>query len=106
MTLCKITVLKRTFHRDLVDKYLEADRKPQGPCERFEEGQKFLINPFKVPEEFCSCCSWAWADIHDDIRYIASGANMKGFKKKETIIAGCSDWFRPVIFEIQRIEEP
>ena len=66
--------------------------------------QEFLIDPSKAPEEFCKCCSWAWADIHDDIRYISSGANMNGFKEKGIVITGCTDWFRPVIFEIRRIK--
>jgi len=51
MPKCKISVLKRTVHSDLIDKYLEDEYK-QG-----------------------------------------------------TLITGCRDWFRPVIFEVERIDE-
>ena len=37
MPKCKITVLKRTFNRDLIDEYLDDPYQDIGPCECFEE---------------------------------------------------------------------
>ena len=101
---CKITVLKRTFHQDLVDTYLEEDCRPQGPCECFKEGQEFIVDPSKAPEEFSDRCPWAWADIYKAILSVASGANMIGAKQPGFVIVGCNDWFRPVLFKIERLE--
>ena len=100
---CKITVLKRTFHQDLVDTYLEEGCKPQGPCECFQDGQEFIVDPSKAPGEFFKCCPWAWADIYKAVINVASGANLIGAKQPGFVIAGCNDWFRPVIFRIERL---
>ncbi|MFX0043040.1 MAG: TIGR04076 family protein [Candidatus Hodarchaeota archaeon] len=101
---CKITVLKRTINRDLIEEYLIDKYHDIDPCERFEEGQEIIIDPnqAKVPEGFCD---WAWADLREEIMMIASGGNIMGMKQKGVAITGCSDWFRPVIFKIERIEE-
>jgi uncharacterized repeat protein (TIGR04076 family) len=101
---CRITVLKRTVNEDLIEEYLEEEHKDRGPCEFFKEGQKFIIDPWVVPEEFCACCSWAWADIRKDILTVAIGGNMPGIRPRGTLITGCRDWFRPVIFKVERIE--
>ena len=105
MPKCKISVLKRTVHSDLIDKYLEDEYKHRGPCEMFEEGQEFIVEPWTMPEKFSQCCPWAWADIRHDILTMASGGNMPGIKQKGTLITGCRDWFRPVIFKVERIDE-
>ena len=103
MPKCKITILKRRINRDLIKEYLIDKYHDIGPCERFEDGQEIIIDPSlaKVPAGFCD---WAWADIRSDIMTIAAGGNIIGMKKKGTIITGCSDWFRPVIFKVERIE--
>ncbi len=99
---CKITVLKRTLNQDLIDEYLENPEN-FGLCHLFSEGQEFFItNMFQMPEEFCP---WAWADIRPHIMTVASGGNLPFIKQRGTLIAGCTDWFRPVIFKIERIEE-
>jgi uncharacterized repeat protein (TIGR04076 family) len=100
---CKITVLKRTFHRDLIDEYLEEAYQDTGMCECFSEGEEFLIDPAVVPEEFYNRCAWAWADIRKDILTVAMGANVPGMKHPGMILTGCSDWCRPVIFKVERV---
>lgn len=30
--------------------------------------------------------------------------DMPGIKQRGTVITGCTDWFRPVIFKVERIE--
>lgn len=99
---CKVTVLKRTLHRDLADEYLDDAYKDIGLCECFEDGQEFVIEPDEgVPEGFCV---WAWADIRSDILTVAYGGDMPGMKPRGTFITGCADWFRPVIFKVERME--
>jgi len=104
MPQCRITVLKRTINQDLIDKYLDDSYRDIGPCECFEEGQEFVIDPSKVPEDFCARCAWAWADIRKDILAVASGSDIVGMRQPGTVITGCTDWFRPVIFKVERIE--
>jgi len=100
---CKITVLKRTVNQDLADAYLDLeDPGGFGPCERFKDGQEFVIErPFDMPENFCP---WAWADIRHDILTVVLGGDRPWIKQRGTVIAGCTDWFRPVIFKVERIE--
>jgi uncharacterized repeat protein (TIGR04076 family) len=100
---CKVTVLKRTFHQDLINTYLEEESKPQGPCECFKEGEEFIVDPSKAPREVYNRCPWAWADIYKAILNVASGGNTIGVKYPGLVIVGCNDWFRPVIFKIERI---
>ena len=97
---CRITVLKRMFNQALVDAYLEVED-GYGACDRFEDGQEFVLdNPYFKPEGFCS---WAWADIRHDIMLIATGGDPPWIKQPHTIISGCTDWFRPIIFKIERV---
>ena len=101
---CKITVLKRTLNQDLIDEYMEEAYQGTGKCERFSEGEEFLIDPIDVPEEFYNRCPWAWADIRKEIITVAMGADVPGVKQPGVILAGCSDWCRPVIFKVERVE--
>jgi len=101
---CRITVLKRTHHQDLIDEYLDDDNMAVGLCERFTEGDVFELDPSTVPQEFCSRCAWAWADIRHDVMTVAVGGDIPGMKHSGTVITGCRDWFRPVIFKVERID--
>ena len=97
----KITVLKRMFNDDLVRGYLQTDP-GYGRCDQVRDGQEFLLeSPWSRPE---GMCSWAWADIRNDIVLMASGANPHWIKQPGTVISSCSDCFRPVIFKIERID--
>jgi len=100
---CKITVVKRMLNQDLVDAYLNVEE-GLGACQRFSDGQEFVVeSPFEMPEGFG--CPWAWADIRNDIVMLATGGGFPWMKQPGTAIVGCSDWFRPVIFKIERLEE-
>jgi uncharacterized repeat protein (TIGR04076 family) len=57
-----------------------------------------------MPEDFCACCAWAWADIRKDILTVAYGGDMPGMRQRGTVITGCTDWLRPVIFKVERME--
>jgi uncharacterized repeat protein (TIGR04076 family) len=99
MAKCKITVLKRTIHQDLVDEYL---KEPMAQCEQFHDGQEFVVeSPWSAPEGFCV---WAWADIRKEIFAILLGANLPWAKPSNVAIACCTDGFRPVIFKVERID--
>jgi uncharacterized repeat protein (TIGR04076 family) len=99
----RITVVKKSLNDDLVNKYLDIQNQNIIFCDKFEVGQEFLITDLtKPPEGFCE---WAWADIRSDILIIASGGNPPGLKKQGSIISGCTDWFRPVYFLIERVSE-
>ena len=102
MPKCKITVLKRTINQDLIDEYLENENKGMKRCELFKDGQEFILDrDYRAPEGFCD---WAWADIRYDILTLAYGGSMPGMKQRGTLIVGCTDWFRPVIFKVERID--
>ena len=103
MPKCRITVLKRTINQDLIGEYLEDSYQDIGPCECFEEGQEFVVDPSAVPEDFLARCAWAWADIRRDILTVAYGGDMPGMKQRGTLITGCTDWLRPVIFKVERM---
>lgn len=105
MPKCRITVLKRTINRDLIDEYVEDAYQDIGPCERFEEGQAFVVDPSVPPEAFSARCPWAWADIRRDILTVAYGGDVPGMKQRGTVITGCTDWFRPVIFKVERLPD-
>jgi uncharacterized repeat protein (TIGR04076 family) len=104
MPKCKITVLKRTVNQDLIDEYLDDSYQEHGLCECFRDAQEFSIDPSEIPKDFLECCPWAWADIRKDILTVASGGNMPGIKQSGTVITGCRDWFRPVIFKVERMD--
>jgi len=102
---CKITVIKRTLDQDLINKY--ADDKyidHMKLCEIFQDNQEFILEGdaafSQPPKDFCA---WAWADIRKDILTVALGCDIPGMKRRGMVITGCTDWFRPVIFKIERI---
>ena len=104
MPQCRIAVLKRTINQDLIDEYLDDSYEHTGLCECFGEGEDFfVIDPLVVPEAFCARCAWAWADIRKDILTVAMGADMPGLRRLGAVITGCTDWFRPVIFKVERM---
>ncbi|MBT3310593.1 MAG: TIGR04076 family protein [Desulfobacterales bacterium] len=99
---CKITVLKRTINRDLAEEYLKGGG-DLCECEVLSDGQEIIVeDPFSMPEGFCS---WAWGDIRGDVMSIATGSSLPWMKSKGTMITGCTDYFRPVIFKLERMEE-
>ena len=91
----RITVLKKTFNAEFVEKYAYNPSK-WAPCSRLEEGQEFVTSrdqPWVRPEGFCD---WAWADIQKLVYGMARGG-------QETFVTCCTDGYRPVIFKLERI---
>ncbi|MFX1535483.1 MAG: TIGR04076 family protein, partial [Promethearchaeota archaeon] len=82
----KITVIKRTVNRDIVEEYIKDKYQEVKPCERFKDGQEFLIakeNRYQPPKDFCQ---WAWADIRHDILTLAYGAKILHMKNENANI--------------------
>jgi len=91
----RITVLRRQFNKDLIDKYAPN---PDGwkPCDRFAENQQFVVparTPWDMPEGFCG---WAWADMQKMVWAIARGG-------PRTFVTSCTDEFRPVLFLLEQL---
>ena len=100
----KITLLKRTINHDLIDEYLDDSYKDTGFCECFRKREEFVIDPLAVPEDFCARCARAWAEIHKNILTVAMGANMPRIRQPGTVITGCMDWLRSVIFKVESMD--
>ena len=97
---CKITVLKAMINQDLVDAYLNAGPN-YGPCSTFRVGQEFVVEqPWDIPKGFCA---WAWADIKHDILALMTGSDKPWLKQPGVEIVGCTDWYRPVYFKLERL---
>ncbi len=98
---CKITVIKQTINQDLIDTYMTENLKTCGMCQMVKVGDEFQVfSEFQMPENFCH---WAWADMRKDIVAVINGADYSWCKKKGMAISGCTDWFRPVFFKIEKL---
>lgn len=95
----RITVLRRLFHEDLVAEHCTHR---WVPCQRFAEGDQFIVpgGTVDMPEGFCS---WAWVDINRYVVTLARGGNFAGSKPGRTVVT-CSDGYCPVVFLLERIE--
>ncbi len=97
---CKITVVDKKIDQKIIDRYL-ANREFMKICDRVEIGQEFIVdNPFEIPDGLCAS---AWADIRPAIINMATGGSFKIMKNENLSVAICSDPFRPVTFQIERI---
>jgi len=99
---CKITVIKRSVNKDIIDTYLTEDMRNYTPCSKLKEGEEFIVySEFDMPDNFCH---WAWADIRHDILAGANGARYTWYKEEAMTISGCTDWIKPVLFKIEKID--
>lgn len=99
--VCKITVIKITVNEDIIKEYLEEQYHNITPCNKLKLGDEYFVTDLTLPP--VGFCEWAWADIKKDILIVASGGNPPGMRKKGSVIAGCTDWLRPVSFLIERL---
>ena len=101
MKKCKITVVKVACHEDLMKKY---ENPMDHPCDMVE-GQVFIANGWKKPEEFCDS---AWETISPFVMALSYGAEdiYDGWmKNKKSVMLSCNDGFRPVRFYIEALDE-
>jgi len=93
---CKITVLKKIFNQDLIDKYYRDKYYPG--CDIFKEGQVLIFEEQEILNKPKGFCSWAWDDIQKAIYEVMI------LKRLNNVIVGCTDGVRPVIFKVERVE--
>jgi len=99
MSEFKITVLKKTYHPELVQAYCAQEATP---CPVFEEGQEFRFQDLERPAGFCS---WAWDDIQKLVFALhANGDFREWMKDGRSNVACCTDGLRPVVFRIERLD--
>ncbi|MFC2079540.1 TIGR04076 family protein [Candidatus Bipolaricaulota bacterium] len=101
----RITVLKRMVNmktRELHARGYDPENPQTRPCRQFSDGQEFIADS-SAPEDFCH---WAWADIHKDLVMVQCGGNPGYIGPDHTMISCCCDGFNPVVFKIERLNEP
>jgi uncharacterized repeat protein (TIGR04076 family) len=103
MQAVRITVLKRALHEDLARAHGGREIRP---CEVLREGQTFLTG-FQKPDGFCD---WAWTDVSRGVVALLTGGTFdrgvfQGWMRTSgSLVACCSDGFRPVSFLLERID--
>ena len=101
MKKIKITVMKKTCHHDLIERY-------ENPIENactVEEGQVFIANGWQRPEGFCES---AWESMSAFVMALSHGAEnfYSGWMKNpKSAMISCNDGFRPVSFLIETLDE-
>ncbi|MBW2003587.1 MAG: TIGR04076 family protein [Deltaproteobacteria bacterium] len=92
----KITILKKLFHKDLIESYAD-NPSVWTACQKFKEGEVFLVDemePWEMPDGFCG---WAWADMQKMIWSMSRGGPRR-------FVTCCTDGYRPVIFKLERVD--
>ena len=101
MKKCRITVMRISQYKDLMQKY-------ENPIEHacnFKEGQVFVANGWEKPEDFCNS---AWETISPFVMTLSHGGEniYDGWMKNpRTAMISCNDGFRPVSFYIEALDE-
>lgn len=101
MRKVKIVVMKKACYKDLIEKY----ENPITNACNMEEGQVFVANGWKKPENLCES---AWESMSPFVMALAHGAEdlYNGWmKNKRSAMISCNDGFRPVSFLIEAMNE-
>ena len=105
MNKVKITVLKTTLDKELVQEYGVPGL---GPCPMLKAGQVFYAD-YAKPE---GLCDEAWKAIYQYVFALAHGAGEGLFyfgdwiDKPGVAICSCNDGLRPVIFKLEATHIP
>ena len=100
MKTCKITVVKKVSHQDLIEKY---ENPIEHACD-VELGQIFISRDGKRPERLCES---AWESMRPFVETLSNGGGnfYDGWMKNErSAMISCNDGFRPVSFYLEVIE--
>lgn len=101
MKKCKISVLKKVLHQDLVDLY-------ENPIEHacsMEVGQVFIANGWIRPEGLCES---AWESMSPFVMTLVHGGDnlYDGWMRNpKSAMISCNDGFRPVSFYLEALDE-
>lgn len=104
MAKVQITVLERTFNREIAEAFGSDGFKRGrgfGPCPNFRDGQTFVLDGLGKPDRFCSS---AWADIHGIVRTVAFGGEQASVRTHNAAIACCTDGMKPVVFKLELVD--
>lgn len=95
----RITVVKKEFDRQLIDKYMRPERAAKVRACSMEIGASFLVSePVMCPE---GLCPWAWHDIESFVRIAAFEGKLADQVPENSWVRCCTDAFRPVTFLIE-----
>jgi len=97
----KITAVRKTEYRDLMEKY---ENPIQHACD-IQEGQVFVSQCAQRPEGFCES---AWSSVSPFVMTLACGGEdfYDGWMKNpRSALISCNDGFRPVSFLLETMEE-
>ena len=98
---CRITVMRRTFYKDLAEKY---ENPIEHACD-MEIGKVFVSKNAQRPEGFCES---AWDSLRPFVEKLAQGGGnfYDGWMKDpKSAMISCNDGFRPVSFLLEALEE-
>ena len=101
MKKCKITIVKKIEHKDLMERY---ENPIEHACD-MEEGQVFIANGWEKPEGFCNS---AWESMSHFVMTLShGGANFYDgwMKNPKSAMISCNDGFRPVSYYIEALDE-
>ena len=100
MKKIRITVMRRAWYGDLIEKY---ENPIEHACE-MTEGQVFVANGTEKPLNMCDS---AWESMLPFVRVLAYGGGdfYDGWMKNEkSAMISCNDGFRPVSFLIEALD--
>lgn len=101
MKKCRITVVRKCLHADLVEKYENPIEHACDMC----EGQVFVANGWQRPEGLCQS---AWESMSQFVLALSCGGGnfYDGWMKNpKSAMISCNDGFRPVSFLIEALDE-
>lgn len=101
MKKVRITIMRKTCHQDLIDKY---ENPLEHPCD-LKEGEVFISLDFKRPEGLCES---AWESMYPFVMTLACGGEdiYDGWmKNNKSAMISCNDGFRPVSFLLEALED-
>lgn len=105
MNKCKITVVKKTFDKELAAEYGAVGLTA---CPMLQEGQVFYAD-YACPDGFCD---EAWKAIYQYVFALSHGSGRNGclfyygdwIRTPGVAICSCNDGLRPVIFKIEHTD--
>ncbi len=101
MAVCRITVMKQTVYRDLMQQF---ENPIEHACD-LSVGQTFYSKNAERPQNFCES---AWQSLQPFVSALNEGKNnfYNGWmKNRNSAMISCNDGFRPVSFYIELLSE-
>ena len=95
----KITILKKIKLEEIHNEY--AKEHIPLICAKGNEGQEYLSQKGKKPENFCP---GAWSGLEPKVVSLAKGENSPYVKQEGIAIHSCNDGLHPVIYKLERIK--